>query len=112
MLRTANRMLLAHPPLQHGETEWTRSRIVQALRNGDRPIDWLFCDGPGETAQPEVSDFFDEIDDILVVVTQHDHAMDEVASLRRELGRNGQKIAACVVVDTAIFYQKAAAEAV
>jgi hypothetical protein len=38
--------------------------------------------------------------------------MDEVASLRRELGRNAEKIAACVLVDTAVFALKPAMEAV
>jgi len=46
------------------------------------------------------------MDDIVLVITQHDHAMDEIAALRRELGRNAEKIAACVVLDTAIFALK------
>lgn len=46
------------------------------------------------------------MDDIVLVITQHDHTMDEIAALRRELGRNAEKIAACVVLDTAIFALK------
>jgi hypothetical protein len=52
------------------------------------------------------------MDDILLVITQHDHAMDEIASMRRELGRNADKIAACVLVETAIFAMKGVPEAV
>jgi hypothetical protein len=111
VLRTANRMLLAHAPGDENEGEWTHSRVVQALKNRESPVDWLFCDGPTETTGSSVSAFLDEIDDILVVVTQHDHAIDEVTSLRRALGPNAKKIAACATVDTAIFAIKAPAEA-
>jgi hypothetical protein len=85
---------------------------VRTLKDGERPIDWLFCDGPSEIAGPGLARFFDAMDDIILVITQHDHAMDEVSSLRRELGRNGEKIAACVMVDTAIFALKGVMEAV
>jgi hypothetical protein len=112
VLRTANRMLLAHLPPEGLETEWTRSRVMRALREGDRPIDWLFCDGPSEIAGPGLAYFFDGMDDIILVITERDHAMDEVASLRRELGRNGDKVAACVMMDSAIFALKPAMEAV
>ncbi|MEA2839215.1 MAG: polysaccharide biosynthesis transport protein [Methylobacteriaceae bacterium] len=112
VIRTANRILLAQVPQSDEETEWTRSRVVRTLKDGERPIDWLFCDGPSEIAGPGLARFFDAIDDIILVLTQHDHAMDEVSSLRRELGRNGEKIAACILVDTAIFALKPAMEAV
>ena len=112
VLRTANRMLLAHVPHEDLETEWTPSRVMRALREGDRPIDWLFCDGPSEIAGPGLAYFFDGMDDIILVITERDHAMDEVASLRRELGRNGDKVAACVMIESAIFALKPAMEAV
>jgi hypothetical protein len=112
VLRTANRLLLAQVPRDSEENEWTRSRVVRALKNGERPIDWLICDGPAEVGGPGLARFFDSMDDILLVITQHDHAMDEIASMRRELGRNADKIAACVVVDTAIFAMKPVTEAV
>jgi hypothetical protein len=112
VVRTANRMLLAQVPRDDNETEWTRSRVVRTLKEGERQIDWLFCDGPSEIAGPGLARFFDAMDDIILVITQHDHAMDEVSSLRRELGRNGEKIAACVMVDTAIFALKGVMEAV
>jgi uncharacterized protein involved in exopolysaccharide biosynthesis len=112
VIRTANRMLLAHVPRDSEETEWTRSRVVRALKNGERSLDWLISDGPGETAGPGLARFFDAMDDIVLVITQHDHAMDEVASLQRALGRNAEKIAACAMVDTAIFALKPAMEAV
>jgi uncharacterized protein involved in exopolysaccharide biosynthesis len=112
VLRTANRLLLAQVPRDAEDNEWTRSRVVRALINGERPIDWLICDGPAEVAGPGLARFFDAMDDILLVITQHDHAMDEIASMRRELGRNADKIAACVVVDTAIFAMKGVPEAV
>jgi hypothetical protein len=85
---------------------------LRILKDGERPIDWLFCDGPSEIAGPGLARFLDAMDEIIVVITQHDHAMDEVASLRRELGRNAEKIAACAVVDTAVFALKPAMEAV
>ncbi|MBV9395172.1 MAG: GumC family protein [Methylobacteriaceae bacterium] len=109
--RTANRMLLAQAP-PHDGTEWTRSRVIHGLKQGERPIDWLICDGPREITGPGLARFFDEMDDVIVVITQHDDAMAEAAALRDELGRNAQKIAACVMVDTAIFALKPALEAV
>jgi hypothetical protein len=105
-------MLLAQVPRDDEEMEWTRSRVVRTLKDGERPIDWLFCDGPNEIAGPGLARFFDAMDDIILVITQHDHAMDEVSALRRELGRNAEKIAACVMVDTAIFALRGVMEAV
>ena len=49
---------------------------------------------------------------LVLVITQHDHAIDEIAALRRELGRNTNKLAACIIVDTAIFAVKGTMEAV
>jgi succinoglycan biosynthesis transport protein ExoP len=112
VVRTANRMLLAQVPADDDAMEWTRGRVVRILKDGEHPIDWLFCDGPSEIAGPGLARFLDAMDEIIVVITQHDHAMDEVASLRRELGRNAEKIAACVLVDTAVFALKPAMEAV
>jgi hypothetical protein len=111
VLRTANHMLLARAPLDDSEGEWTQGRIVRGLKHGERPIDWLFCDGPSGSAEAGTAAFFDEVDDILVVVTQHDHPTDEIASIRRELGDKSGKIAACITVDTAIFAIKAPARA-
>ncbi|MEA2757440.1 MAG: polysaccharide biosynthesis transport protein [Methylobacteriaceae bacterium] len=112
VVRTANRMLLAQVPADDDATEWTRGRVVRILKDGERPIDWLFCDGPSEIAGPGLARFLDAMDEIIMVITQHDHARDEVASLRRELGRNAEKIAACVLVDTAVFALRPAMEAV
>jgi uncharacterized protein involved in exopolysaccharide biosynthesis len=100
---TTNRMLLAQVPHDNDVTQWTRSRVLRALRDGDRPLDWLFCDGPSEIAGPGLAHLFDAIDDVILVMTEHDDANNDLASLRGELGRNSEKIAACVVVDTAIF---------
>jgi hypothetical protein len=112
VIRTANRMLLAQAPPRADETEWTRSRVIRALKEGERPIDWLICDGPSEITGPGLARFFDAMDDLIILITQHDDAMAEVAALRRELGRNAEKIAACVMVDTAIFAPEPAMEAV
>jgi uncharacterized protein involved in exopolysaccharide biosynthesis len=112
VLRTANRLLVAHVPHGGEEPEWTRSRVVRALKEGDHPIDWLFCDGPSEIAGPGLARFLDSMDDVIVVITQQDHAKDEIAALRRALGRNAEKIAACVVVDTVIFAMREAVVAV
>jgi uncharacterized protein involved in exopolysaccharide biosynthesis len=111
VIRTANRMLLAQAPARE-EAEWTRSRVIRALKEGERPIDWLICDGPSELTGPGLARLFDAMDDLIILIGQHDDAMAEVAALRRELGRNAEKIAACVMVDTAIFAVKPAMEAV
>ncbi len=111
-VRTANRMLLAYLPPDGEDMPWTPARVVRSLTDGNRPIDWLVCDGPSETAELGLARFFDAMDDIVLVITQHDHAADEIASLRRELGRNAEKIAACIVVDTSALTIKGVAEAV
>ena len=103
VLGTVNRMLLAQVPRDSDTTAWTRSRVVRALRDGERPLDWLFCDGPSEIAGPGLAHFFDAMDDIILVVTQHDDVEAEASSLRHALGRNAEKIAGCVVVDTSVF---------
>jgi uncharacterized protein involved in exopolysaccharide biosynthesis len=111
-LRTANRMLLAYLTLDDEDMPWTPARVVRSLTEGTRPIDWLICDGPSQTAALGVARFFDAMDDVVLVITQHDHPADEIASLKRELGRNADKIAACIVVDTAALAIKGVAEAV
>jgi hypothetical protein len=84
-----------------------RSRVDDCRRTCRRAPDRLaVLHGPNEIAGPGLARFFDSMDDIVLVITQHDHAMDEIAALRRELGRNAEKIAACVVLDTAIFALK------
>jgi hypothetical protein len=97
---------MAVPPKDRASPPGGLVSMIAGALAGERPIDWLFCDGPNEIAGPGLARFFDSMDDIVLVITQHDHAMDEIAALRRELGRNAEKIAACVVLDTAIFALK------
>ncbi len=94
---------MAVPPKDRASPPGGLVSMIAGALAGERPIDWLFCDGPNEIAGPGLARFFDSMDDIVLVITQHDHATDEIAALRRELGRNAEKIAACVVLDTAIF---------
>ena len=109
LIRTTNRVLLAQVPPNADQAGWTRSRVIRVLKDGERPIDWLICDGPDEITGPGLARYFDAVDDIILVAEEGEP---EVAALRRELGRNGDKIAACVMVDSAICALQPAMEAV
>jgi uncharacterized protein involved in exopolysaccharide biosynthesis len=56
---------MAVPPKDRASPPGGLVSMIAGALAGERPIDWLFCDGPNEIAGPGLARFFDSMDDIV-----------------------------------------------